>query len=128
MNDLDRQIEEALDAEDRQIYQQLGEQNVFAQALSVYQGKFRAIAVMASLAMFLLFGGAVFAGWNFFQASTALQASATMVEAIAWGGLTWFLMMAVGFMKVWFWMRMESNRVLREIKRVELQLARLQAK
>lgn len=128
MNDLDRQIEEALDAEDRQIYKQLGEQNVFAQALSVYQGKFQGIAVMASLAMFAMFGGAVFAGWNFFQTSTDVEASSRMIEALAWGGLTWFFMTAVGFMKIWFWMRMESNRVLREIKRVELQLARLQSK
>jgi uncharacterized membrane protein YciS (DUF1049 family) len=29
---------------------------------------------------------------------------------------------------MWFWMRMESNRVLREIKRVELQVARLTSK
>ena len=128
MNDLDRQIEEALDAEDRQFHQQLGEQNVFEQALSVYQGKFRTIAVLASLAMFAMFGGAVFAGWKFVQVSSGMQASASIGEALAWGGLTWFFMMAVGFMKVWFWMRMESNRVLREIKRVELQVARLQSK
>ena len=31
----------------------------------------------------------------------------------------------VAFMKVWFWMRMESNRVIRELKRLELQIAHL---
>jgi hypothetical protein len=30
----------------------------------------------------------------------------------------------VGFLKIWFWLRMESNRILREIKRLELQIAR----
>jgi uncharacterized membrane protein YciS (DUF1049 family) len=33
----------------------------------------------------------------------------------------------VGFLKLWFWLRMESNRVLRQIKRLELQIARANA-
>lgn len=33
-------------------------------------------------------------------------------------------MVAVGFLKPWFWLRMESNRVLREIRRLELEAAR----
>ena len=41
-------------------------------------------------------------------------------------GLYWagVLIVAVGFLKLWFWLRMESNRVLREIKRLELRIAR----
>ncbi|MHA7872056.1 MAG: DUF6768 family protein, partial [Hyphococcus sp.] len=49
-------------------------------------------------------------------------------EAMQWVVAAWFLMTMVAFLKVWFWMRMESNRVIREVKRVELQLARLQEK
>ncbi len=39
---------------------------------------------------------------------------------LQWGGLT--LLLAVMFIKVWFWMEMQSNRILRELKRVELLL------
>ncbi len=121
MTDLDRQIEEALDAEDRNLFDQLGEQGLFSQWFSVYRGKQGWIATISTIAMLALFGGAVYAGWNFLH-------SASGVEAAQWGAVTWFLMTMVAFMKVWFWMRMETNRVLREVKRVELQLARLAAK
>jgi uncharacterized protein DUF6768 len=121
MNDLDREIQQALDAEERELFEQLGEQGIFTQWFSVYRGKQAWIAIVSTFVMFILFGGAVYAGWNFFQSSSG-------VEAAQWGAAVWFLMTMVGFLKLWFWMRMESNRVLREVKRVELQIARLQPK
>ena len=36
-----------------------------------------------------------------------------------------WLMSAMGMIKAWFWMQIHRNRVLREIKRLELQVARL---
>jgi len=60
-----------------------------------------------------------YAGWKFF---TAVDVNSKLL----WGGGAWFLATMVAFMKVWFWMRMESNRVIRELKRLELQVARLQ--
>lgn len=121
MTDLDRQIEEALDAEDRALLEQFGEQGLWAQAFSVYDGKLRWIVVFATFLTFALFGGAVFSAWKFFSATDALF-------AVRWASVAWMLMIMVGFLKMWFWMRMESNRVLREIKRVELQVARLQTR
>ena len=32
------------------------------------------------------------------------------------------MLIFISFMKVWFWLEMHSNRVLREVKRVELLL------
>jgi hypothetical protein len=65
--------------------------------------------------------GAFYSGWMFFHAGDS-------VLALRWGILAWFMASVFGFLKVWFWMRMESNRVIREIKRVELQVVRLQSK
>ena len=121
MTNLDDQIKEALDAEDRALFEEFGEQGLFAQAFGVYHGKFRWIAVIASAVMFVMTAGAFYAIWMFVQAGEGAL-------ALRWGGVAWILMTMVGFMKVWFWMRMESNRVIREIKRVELQVAQLQAK
>ena len=45
-----------------------------------------------------------------------------MQAQLQWGGLTLLLMLAVMFIKVWFWMEMQSNRIMRELKRVELLL------
>ncbi len=117
MDELDRKIEEALSAEDRDLLDRFGEQGLFAQWFSVYDGKMRWIAVYATVLTFVLFGAAVYCGWKFFAATVAL-------DAARWGAGAVVLMVMVGFLKIWFWMRMESNRILREVKRLELQIAR----
>ena len=121
MNEIDEKIIRALDAEDRALLEQFGEQGLIAQSFSVFQGPQGWIAGVVTIVSIVLFAGAVYSAWNFFAAPEA-------AEAVQWGAAAWFLMTMVAFMKVWFWMRMESNRVIREVKRVELQLARLQEK
>ncbi len=119
MNDLDREIQQALDAEERELFEQLGEQGLFTLWFSVYRGKQGWIAIGATFVMLVMVVGAFYTGWHFLYSPTGL-------EAAHWGAITWLLMTMVGFMKIWFWMRMESNRMLREFKRIELQIARLQ--
>jgi len=121
MTELDRQIEEALNAEDRALMARFGEQNLWAQAFSVYGGKQGWIGILATIFVVVPFVGAIYGAYKFFGATEA-------VEMVKWGIAVWFLVTMVAFMKLWFWMRMESNRILREVKRVELQLARLQGK
>lgn len=118
MSELDKKIEAALNAEDRDLLKYFDEQGVFAQWFDVYKGKQAWIAILVTIVMFVIFVGAALSAWKFFGA----------VEAIVmfkWGLIGWILLNMVAFMKVLFWMRMESNRVIREIKRLELQVARL---
>lgn len=121
MDELDRKIEEALNADDRKLLEQFGEPGLFGQWFGVYSGKLGGIALFATVITFALFLAAVYCGWKFFGAAAA-------IDAARWGAGAVMLMVMVGFLKIWFWMRMESNRVLREIKRLELQLARMQGK
>ena len=121
MDDLDRKIEAALSAEDRAILAKFGEQGVFAQWLGVYDGAVRGMAVVATVITFALFLAAVYCGWRFLGAGEG-------IEAARWAAGAILLMVMVGFVKLWFWLRMESNRVLREIKRLELQIARANAR
>ncbi|MFQ5564694.1 MAG: DUF6768 family protein [Parvularculaceae bacterium] len=121
MSELDRQIEKALDAEDRALLEQFGEQGLLAQGFSIFQGKQGWIALISAIVIFLLAAGSLYSGWKYLQIGEG-------VEAMKWGAACLFLALMVAFMKMWLWMRMESNRVIREIKRVELQVARLQAK
>jgi hypothetical protein len=114
-------IEEALDTEDRAILERYGEQGVFAQMFSVYDGKMRWLAVMATVMTFAIFVGALYCAWMLVNASDT-------ATAVRWGVGTVAFMAMVGFLKIWFWLRMESNRILREVKRVELQVARLNTK
>lgn len=117
MDDLDRKIEEALNEEDRDLLLRFGEQGLWSQWFGVYEGKMRWLAVFATVLTFALVFAAVYCGWKFFS-------TAEMMEAARWGAGAVMLMVMVGFLKIWFWMRMESNRVLREVKRLELQIAR----
>ncbi len=118
MDELDRKIEEALNEEDRTVLRQFGEQGLWGQWFSVYNGKMGPLAGFATVMTFLLFFSAVYCGWRFFDASAA-------IDAARWGVGAVMLMVMVGFLKLWFWLRMESNRVLREMKRLELQIARM---
>ena len=121
MDDLDRKIEAALSAEDRAILARYGEQGVFGQWFGVYDGPARGVAVFATVITFALFFAAVYCGWRAVGASEA-------IDAVRWSAGGILLMVMVGFLKLWFWLRMESNRVLREIKRLELQIARANAR
>lgn len=121
MTELDRQIEEALDAEDRAIFAELGEQGLFGQLGGLFQGRLAWLSVIQLAAGTAMFAIGVYAAWKY----ATIDDVAAMLR---WAGLAWFGFTAMMMIKIWSWMRMESNRVLREIKRMELQLARLQSK
>jgi len=117
MDDLDRKIEEALSAEDRAMLEEFGEQGPFRMWFGVYNGTMGAFAVLATVITVALVVAAFYCGWKFFRVAEA-------IDAARWGGGAIMLMVMVGYLKLWFWLRMESNRVLREVKRLELQIAR----
>jgi len=121
MTDIDKEIEDVLDAEERALHRELGEQGLYAQWFSVYRGPQAWIALIMTFVSFVMAVIAFYAVYRAFEIGGG-------AEAMRWGGLAILLMFMVSFMKVWFWMRMESNRVIREIKRVELQIARLQSR
>ena len=121
MTDLDKEIAKALDEEDRAMLAQFEEQGLMAQTFSVFKGKQGWIAMITVIVSLILFFIALYAAREFVGAETPL-------DKAHWGALAWGLLFSIGLIKIWFWIRMESNRVIREVKRIELQLARLQAK
>jgi hypothetical protein len=121
MDDLDREIEAALSAEDRDILAKFEEQGVISQWFAVYDGTVRGVAVLATITIVALFFAALYCGWRSFEASEP-------IDVARWSAGVILLMGMTGFLKLWFWLRLESNRVLREIKRLELQMARTNAR
>ena len=112
MNDIDQKIQAALRGEDSGSI----EPNIAEEVLSTFRGRHRGLTVFVFVWSFILFVGAIWAGVKFYQAApdTTLQ--------LRWGGLTLLLVLMVSFIKVWFWTEMQTNRLLREIKRMELRL------
>jgi len=118
MSKLDQRIAEALEAEDRILMEQLGEQGVIAQFGGLFQGRLAWTSVMAVflglVATLIFFYGA----WKFISVDDT-------TSMLRWGGLAWLGLTLQLVVKQWTWMRMETNRTLREVKRLELQMARL---
>jgi len=114
MNNIDQKIQAVL-RRDGAASDILTEPNIAEEVLNTFRGRHRAISAFAAVITFALFGGAVWAGWQFYGAET-------IATQIQWGALTMLLMLMVGMLKLWFWLEMHTNRVLRELKRVELLL------
>lgn len=117
MRNLDKAIEEALGAEDRALFAEYDEQGLFGQVGGLFTGKLGFVNAMSALAQIVMFVGA-------FYAATQFLAEDELLAMVRWGALSGLLMLAVGFIKLMQWEQMQANRILREIKRVELQLAR----
>ena len=77
------------------------------------------VSIRIQLQIFVII--CIFAAWKFATVDE-------VTSILRWGGLAWFGMTVQMMTKIWSWMRMETNRVLREVKRVELQIARMQSK
>ena len=119
MKEMDKKLAEALRVDDEALFGvEAEEQSLFGNMADTFRGKRRWLVVMvwfwAFVAAVLMFVGA----FMFFKAEAE---SAKM----AWGLGTLFGMMMNGMLKMWYWMEMNRASILREIKRVELQIARL---
>ncbi|MBA4138877.1 MAG: hypothetical protein C0518_16350 [Opitutus sp.] len=115
MKDLDQKIQAAL-REQRGAAEMLAEPNIAQEVITAaFRGRHRALTTFTFVFSFVLFVGSVWAGVKFYHA-------ATVTAQLQWGGLALLLIMMVSFIKVWFWLEMHTNRVLREVKRLELLL------
>ena len=117
MKDVDERIDHALDAEERELLRSLDEQGFFTQALGVFGGPTGWVNVIMMIAQTVLFLGGAWAAWHFFQAGEP-------VAQLRWGLPAAVLLILATMIKLALVPRMESNRLMREIKRLELQLAR----
>lgn len=118
MRDLDQMIDEALDAEERDLLRGIGEEpGFFSQALGIFSGPTGWMNVMMMTAQAILFLAGAWAAWHFFEADEP-------VAQLRWGMPAAVLLIVAAIIKMALLPRMESNRLMRELKRIELQLAR----
>ena len=114
-------IRQALSAEEAKFYNELAEQDLTQMVGGLFQGKMKWFTIMTIIAMLILFVGAVFCAIRFFQTDN-------IKEMLVWGAGAFMLFFAVGFLKLFQWMQMEKNAIMREIKRMELQIVALSGK
>ncbi len=119
MNDLDKKIREALHREDAELFEGVGDEpSMFEMAMEIFRGRNRWLAVFGALFTLVFMVLGVLSAIQFFQAQTTR-------DMLMWAGVCFLCLGAFAMMKIWAWLEISKNFVTREIKRVELQIARL---
>lgn len=118
---IDKLIREALSEEESQAYDDLGEQSLVAMLLGVFRGRMRFVSIASGIIMLVFLVFAIYAGIRFLDTDVPS-------EQILWGAVFFLMSGSVMTMKIWYWMEMQKNQMIREIKRVELQVANLASK
>lgn len=120
MRDIDRMIDEAIREEEGQILAQIGEEpGFFSQFFTVFGGRTGWVNVLLMVVQTLLFVAGVWAAWMFFQA-------ADPVTQLRFGLPATVLLLMSLMLKSMLWPAFQTNRLLREMKLIQLQLARRQ--
>jgi hypothetical protein len=122
MTNLDQAIRQALSAEDAEFLARFEKDApLHEQVLGTFTGQWGLLNVFAALLTFAMFGAFLYCVWQFSQAADAR-------DLIFWSSAALTSALFVAMLKIWFWMEMHKNQVLREVKRLELQVARLAAR
>ena len=120
MTEFDDKLRAALDADDEAFLKELdSERGLFAQIGDTLSGPLGGWAK-------LVFGAAFLLALVMFYALYQLLTVETDRELLIWGLVFVGLMMMQGFVKQWFFERMNLMTVLRELKRIELRVARME--
>ncbi|MCK5665847.1 MAG: hypothetical protein KAI17_20305, partial [Thiotrichaceae bacterium] len=114
---IDDLIKQALTEEESEILDRLGEeQNVFEQLLSNFQGKMKWMSMYIAFMILVFFILSIYCLIEFINAEDIRL-------MILWGAGMSASFLTVGMLKMWQWMQMDKNSIMRELKRLELHLA-----
>jgi hypothetical protein len=119
MTTIDEAIRRALSPADVQAYETLSrELSPVGEAIGMFRtarsGYTWAVAIAG--AAFAAIGG--YAAWRLLHATD-------LREVLGWSLLAIFIMLTLALVKLWFWLEMQRNVVVREMRRLELQIASL---
>ena len=114
--DFDALAREALSEEEFEFMTNEEEHNVFEMLMSLYKGKMKWLSVYIMIVIFAAFGFSVFFAIRFFQVET-------LREMMVYGAGAFLGLIMTAMLKFWLWLQMSNHSILREIKRIELQMS-----
>jgi NADH:ubiquinone oxidoreductase subunit H len=118
MRDVDSLIEEALGREEREILNRIGEEpGFFGLAFGLFSGKLGWVNILLMIVQAVLFLAGAYAAWMFFTADDTMS-------QLRWGLPSAVLLILGTMIKMAMWPNIQTDRLMRELKRIELQLAR----
>jgi len=119
--EIDDLIHQALSKEEAAYFDEMGEQNIPNQVLSLFKGKNRWMNVLMVFMNLVVFAVAVYTFLNMLNAEV-------LDEKLDWMFYTLIAFMAMSLLKLWGWNQMDKNALMREIKRLEYQVSLLKGK
>lgn len=121
MNELDRAIRQSLSAEDAELFDRFGaDQSLHRQVLATFEGRLRWFNLAGWIAGLVLFAVAFAFAWRFWSARD-------LEDMLRWGAASALAFAGLALVKVWFWLELQKNAIVREVKRLEVQVASLAA-
>jgi hypothetical protein len=118
MSKIDDLIGRALSEEDRALLASHAEPGYINQAFGIFRGPMGWVMWVVNIAAGVAFVAGVYAVWHMFAAPEALA-------AVKWGVASLLLFQVTTMCKTFMGSHMEANRMLRELKRLELQVSLL---
>ena len=118
MEDIDKLIKETLTHEEAKFYDDLDEQNALQMVGGLFKGKNKWLLVMMNIMTLVFFGLFIYCLIEFFDAEA-------IKDLLKWGLGSVVFLLGVSILKVFAWMQMDKNAILREMKRLELQVSSL---
>lgn len=119
MSELEDKIRAALRKEDAELFADDGvEQSMVEMIGDSFRGRRRGLVVLTFVSLFAFIGLMVFTIVRFFDAETTRT-------QIAWAAGFIYTLVVISGIKTWYWNELNKNTLIREVKRLELQIARL---
>ena len=121
IEEIDEIIKEALTKEEAKFYDELDEQNLFQMLGGVFKGKLGWLIIIMNIVTIIVFGLFIYCAVQFFNTEETN-------ELIKWSVAGTLCMISIVMLKLFVWMQMDKNSILREMKRLEFQVSILSSK
>ena len=121
MEDIDKLIKETLTQEEAKFYDDLDEQNVLQMMGGLFTGKNKWIMYMMNFMTLVFFALFIYSLIQFFEVESTK-------DLLKWGLGGVIFLLGVSMLKIFAWMQMDKKAILREMKRLELQVSSLAGK
>ncbi|MGB5417265.1 DUF6768 family protein [Algibacter sp.] len=115
---IDKLIKDTLTEEESKFYDELDEQNVLQMIFGLFRGKNKWLLILMNIMTLVFFGLFIYCLVQFFNSEITF-------EMIKWATGSIIFLLGVSMLKVFAWMQMDKNAIMRELKRLELQVSSL---
>ena len=121
MEEIDQLIKETLSKEEAAFYDSLEEQNNFEMIAGLFKGKNAWFLVITNIMTIVFLGFFIYCCIQFFEVESTK-------ELMKWGFGSLMFLLSMCMLKIYAWMQMDKNAILREMKRLELLVMSLSGK